>query len=86
MSGEQQLTNFIVGADTWDICQRDLRAAGFEVRRQQRAGGTLMGVLIRTETGDEDEATKIIERHVPDVRRGPPSVPTRSVVGYREAR
>jgi hypothetical protein len=62
------------------------RAAGFEVRREQRTGGTLMGVLVRTETVDEEEATRVIERHVPDVRKGPPAVPTRVRAGYRENR
>ena len=82
----QILVTYIVSADTWDVCQRDLRAAGFEVRREQRAGGTLMGVLVRTETSDGEEATRIIERHVPDVRKGPPSVPTKVRAGYREDR
>lgn len=84
MSTQQRIATYIVRSDTWDVCQRDLRAAGFDVRREERVGGTLIGVLVRDETSDEDVATRIIEQHVPDVRQGPPSVPTRHRPGYRD--
>lgn len=82
----QQVATYILSSDKWDVCQRDLRGAGFEVRREQRAGGLLMGVLVRSDTDDEAEATQIIEQHQPDVRRGPPATPTRTRSGYREDR
>lgn len=72
--------------DAWSACERDLRAAGFDVRRVQRAGGTLLGVVVRDDTDDESEATRLIERYVPGVRRGPSSAPTHHRAGYREGR
>lgn len=83
--GEQQqhLASYFVTADYWQGVERALVTAGFEVRQLRRDAGTLMGVLVRGGTMDEDEATGIIGRFVPHVSRGPRWVPTEHVPDYR---
>jgi hypothetical protein len=83
---DQMLALYVVGDGLRSACERDLRAAGFETTRARRVGGVLLGVLVRKDTSDEAEATRIIEVHVPNVRRGPSAVLTHHRVNYRKGR